>query len=199
MRKGVVLMAVIMLFVCGAVYAQEGKKRTPRAKKKQQNQEQRIKQGVRSGELTKEEAQELREGEKEIRGMKKDARSDGTVTKKERQELHKALNEQSKDIDQEKHDGNKGEPRPGNYKKRTPGAAGRQMHQKSRINQGIKSGELTKDEAKDLREGEKEIRDMKKDARSDGTVTQEERKELNRELNEQSKEIYEEKHDGDKK
>ncbi|MCX5781899.1 MAG: hypothetical protein NT145_04240 [Elusimicrobia bacterium] len=72
--------------------------------KKQVNQNERIRQGVRSGELTKEEAKELKQDQKEIRKMKQEARSDGKVTVQERKEIQKKLNQESKEIYQEKHD-----------------------------------------------------------------------------------------------
>jgi len=68
-----------------------------------------------------------------------------------------------------------------------------------RIVQGVKTGELTREEAKNLVQNEREIQQMKKDAKSDGVVTIEERKELHKKLNQQSREIYKQKHDLDKR
>ncbi len=76
----------------------------PGVNRRQENQDDRIKQGIRSGELTKEEAKELGKEEKEIRKEEKEYKSDGTLTKEERKDLHQDLNEASKDIYQEKHD-----------------------------------------------------------------------------------------------
>jgi len=47
--------------------------------------------------------------------------------------------------------------------------------------------------------GEKDIRKMKIEAKSDGVVTTAEKQAINNKLKEQNKEIYQEKHDGDKK
>jgi hypothetical protein len=66
-----------------------------------------------------------------------------------------------------------------------------------RIHQGVRSGQLTKDEARRLKQDEKEIRNMKKEVKADGTVTCEERQELQQKLNEESRVIYEEKHDAE--
>jgi uncharacterized membrane protein YebE (DUF533 family) len=79
-----------------------------------------------------------------------------------------------------------------------PKAAKKQVNQNQRIVQGVRTGELTKEEAKDLRQGQKEVRQLKKEARSDGKVTKEERKEIQQKLNLESKEIYQEKHDLEK-
>jgi hypothetical protein len=51
---------------------------------KAQNQRQRVKQGVKSGELTKAETRNLVKDQKEVRQDVKAAKADGVVTKDER-------------------------------------------------------------------------------------------------------------------
>lgn len=75
----------------------------------------------------------------------------------------------------------------------------RQKNQHHRIQQGVKSGELTKEEAEKLRQGQKDIQKQKKDYLEDGSLNKEERKDLHQKQNDASKEIYEEKHDEGKK
>ena len=75
----------------------------------------------------------------------------------------------------------------------------RQHHQHARIAQGVKSGELTKVEAKDLRGDQKELRQEEAAYKADGKLTKAERKDLHKDLNENSKEIYLEKHDAEKR
>jgi len=75
----------------------------------------------------------------------------------------------------------------------------RQHHQHERIAQGVKSGELTKDEAKDLRGDQKELRQEEQAYKADGKLTKAERKDLHEDLNKNSKEIYQEKHDAEKR
>ena len=70
-----------------------------------------------------------------------------------------------------------------------------QHHQNQRIAQGVKSGELTKGEAKDLAGDQKEIRQEERQFKSDGNLTKEERQELHQDQKAASKEIYQEKHD----
>ena len=72
----------------------------------------------------------------------------------------------------------------------------RERHQQQRINQGIRSGELTRREARRLEAGEARIRTDERVARADGTVTPRERARLQRELNRESRSIYRQKHDG---
>ena len=68
-----------------------------------------------------------------------------------------------------------------------------------RIRQGVRSGELTKEEAKDLRAKRKELRQMRKDAKdSDGGISKEERKALREKRKALGKDIYGKKHNGEK-
>ena len=78
----------------------------------------------------------------------------------------------------------------------TPGIDKRVETQEKRIDQGVKSGELTKREAARLEKREAKIQSDVAKAKADGVVTTQERKHLNRELNHQSKAIHREKHDG---
>lgn len=73
----------------------------------------------------------------------------------------------------------------------------REHRQKQRIMQGLKSGQLTKDEAKGLMQEQREIRAKEQEMKSDGTFTKEERKELHQDLNEASQNISQEKHDAE--
>ena len=80
---------------------------------------------------------------------------------------------------------------------RTPVVNRRERRQRRRIRRGVKSGQLTKDEAKGLRKEETQIRQEKREMKSDGNVTPEERKQLNQDLNKTSHDIYQEKHDAE--
>lgn len=73
---------------------------------------------------------------------------------------------------------------------------GRQHHQQARIRQGVRSGELTRQEASQLGRQQHRIRVDERRARSDGEVTARERRHLHRSLNHASRNIYRQKHDG---
>ena len=77
---------------------------------------------------------------------------------------------------------------------KTPGVKTRQKVQSKRIKGGVRSGALTKDEAASVMKDEKEIREDKREARADGTVTGAERKEIHQEQNQASRKIYRKKH-----
>jgi len=77
----------------------------------------------------------------------------------------------------------------------------RKHNQQARIHQGVKSGELTKGEAKHIEKQEhalnKEEREMRKE--NGGKLTAADRAKLNRQQNHMSKEIYKDKHNNRKR
>lgn len=77
---------------------------TPGIDKRQANQERRIDQGVRSGELTQKEAAKLDKGQEHVQKMEDKAKADGSVSAKERKRIQHAQDSQSKKIYREKHD-----------------------------------------------------------------------------------------------
>jgi hypothetical protein len=79
---------------------------------------------------------------------------------------------------------------------RTPAINRREHRQERRINQGVRSGELTRNEAHNLRGDERHIRQDKRMAKADGHVTSGERRHLRREENRTSRAIYRTKHNG---
>ena len=92
------------LFVFGFAFAGEAQTATPKAKDRQVKQQKRIKQGVKSGELTKKETVQLKAQQAHIQRTKKKAKADGKVTKKERAKIQKKQNKASKNIRSQKHD-----------------------------------------------------------------------------------------------
>ena len=68
-------------------------------------QHQRIKQGVRSGQITRTEAANLRHGQQEIRQDVRQARADGVVTPVERREIKQDQRQESRKIFRKKHNG----------------------------------------------------------------------------------------------
>jgi uncharacterized membrane protein YebE (DUF533 family) len=77
---------------------------TPRIDQRQANQERRIELGVKSGELTNHEAARLEKGQAKVQRMEATAKADGVVTAKERRQITREQNRQSKRIAHEKHD-----------------------------------------------------------------------------------------------
>ncbi len=73
----------------------------------QHRQAHRIRQGVRSGELTPEETRVLAQEQRAIRQGERAYKFDGKLTREERKDLHQDLNQASTNIYREKHDGEK--------------------------------------------------------------------------------------------
>ena len=188
--------------------------RDPGVNARQANQRERIQQGVKSGELTRRETRKVAEEQRDVRQLERAYKSDGTLTAAERADLHHEQNQASRDLYRQKHDaqdrpavpaipavpGGPGVPAVRAVRAVPPGvrAAGvnqRQANQTGRIVQGVKSGELTRNEAKELRTERRDIRQLEQSYKSDGTLTKDERQDLHQQLNQQSKEIHEEKHD----
>ncbi len=173
--------------------------RDPGVNARQHRQRDRTAQGVRSGQLTKDEAQEIIAQQKTIRAEEKAYKSDGTLTKEERKDLHQDLNAASKNIFEEKHDA---ETRPdvtpaepGAPGARDPGVNAHQAAQKKRIVDGVQDGTLTKKETATLAHKEQQIARLEKRLKEDGTLSLEERARLKDQLRSLSAEIYRQKHD----
>lgn len=189
--SAVVLTLAGVLGVVSASQADPHRARDPGVNQRQQNQRERIQQGVKSGELTRRETGRLAEEQRDVRQLERAYKSDGTLTGAERRDLQHEQNQASHDIYRQKHDGQDRPP----AAVRDPGVNERQANQTARIQQGVKSGELTHGEAQELRTERRDINDLEHTYKEDGTLTRDERQDLHQQLNQQSQEIYEEKHD----
>lgn len=76
---------------------------TPRVDRREARQGERIREGVRSGELTRRETRTLVRGQAHVHRMEARAKSDGVVTPRERAKLNHAQNVQSRHIARLKH------------------------------------------------------------------------------------------------
>jgi len=111
MKKSLLSLAFAVGLVCSAALAQDPQTKpanqTPVVDKREQVQKQRIKQGVKSGELTKKETRRLAAEQKKIKHDEAKAKADGKVTPRERRKLKREENRASKDIYRQKHDAQK--------------------------------------------------------------------------------------------
>jgi hypothetical protein len=102
--KAFIALAFILSVACSASFGQTA---TPKATKRQIHQQQRIKEGVKSGELTKKEAARLEVREHKIAKDKREAKADGVVTPQERAKIQREQNKASRRIYLQKHDAQK--------------------------------------------------------------------------------------------
>lgn len=94
----------IAVLLMGALPALAFAQATPNIDKREARQENRIQQGVKSGELTPREAARLQKGQARVQRMEAKAKADGTVTAKERARIERQQNLQSRRIARQKHD-----------------------------------------------------------------------------------------------
>ena len=158
---------------------------------RKENQQDRIAQGVKSGQLTAGETSKLETKEAAINGETRADRAanGGKLTAAEKQQVNKQQNQMSKQIYQDKHNANTA-----HYGNNQVGQ--RRQNQQDRIAQGIKSGQLTAGETAKLENQQKGINQQVKADRSanGGKLTTGEKKQVNKEQNAASKNIYNKKH-----
>lgn len=102
MKTKALIFAMFFLGGTAASFAQNTN--TPVARERQENQVERIKQGRKSGELTKVETARLAGQQARIQDTKRDAKADGTVTGRERAKIHNQQERASRNIARQKHD-----------------------------------------------------------------------------------------------
>ncbi|MDO7851360.1 hypothetical protein [Hymenobacter convexus] len=79
---------------------------------------------------------------------------------------------------------------------RTPGVNARQARQEARINRGVATGQLNARETARLQGREANLQAEKRAVKADGVVTPQERHQLRRTENRDSRAIHRQKHDG---
>jgi hypothetical protein len=99
-----------MAIACIGAFAQAASAATPGVDKREARQDNRIQQGVASGQLNARETYRLEREQAAINKAEAKAKADGTVTKHERKRLHKMQNHASHDIYKQKHDAQTAKP-----------------------------------------------------------------------------------------
>jgi hypothetical protein len=104
MNKTFTTAIVAAMLSLGTIAASAQTAETPRIDARQANQEQRIDQGVASGELNQREANRLERQQNIIDKAENKAKADGVVTAKERKALTRAQKNANKRIHRQKND-----------------------------------------------------------------------------------------------
>lgn len=161
---------------------------------RKENQQDRIANGVKSGELTAGETTNLEKKEAAINQEERDMRKidNGKLTTGDKKTLTQQQNQVSKQIYQDKHNSALQNTNPRSE------VGKRAENQQDRIAQGVKSGQVTAGEAAHLENNEAKInREVRNDrAANGGKLTAKERAQVNRQQNAQSRQIYRDKHNG---
>lgn len=189
MRRTLPIIALATLFATAPLFAQEPKEGS--VNDRRQDQQQRIANGVQSGQLTAGETKRLETREAGLnREIKNDRAADGgKLTAQERRQVNRQQNNLSRSIYADKH--NAAQAHYGNNE-----VGQRRENQQDRVAQGIRSGQMTAGEAARTENREQNInRSIASDrAANGGKLTAQERHNINARQNSVSHQIYRQKH-----
>ncbi|HET6175834.1 MAG TPA: hypothetical protein VFE61_02805 [Candidatus Sulfotelmatobacter sp.] len=159
---------------------------------RKENQQDRIANGVKSGELNASETTNLEKKESSLNQEERDMRKldNGHLTSADKATLNQQQNQLSNQIHKDKHNTAVQNTNPKSE------VGQRAENQQDRIAQGVKSGQLTAGEAAHLENNEAKInREVRNDrAANGGKLTPQEKAQVNRQQNRESKKIYRDKH-----
>jgi hypothetical protein len=162
------------------------------------NQQKRIEQGLKSGQLTTKEAGKLEGEESHLDKMESNALKDGKMTDAEKQRIERAENKVSRDIARDKSNAQTGNPNSASSQ-RMQADVQRNANQEQRIENGVKSGSLTNRETANLERGQARVDRKEAAAAANGHVGAGEQKNIQAAENRQSKRIHREKHNDRKR
>jgi hypothetical protein len=180
---------VIASLVTGAAYAQNAANDQAR----DVNQQQRIEQGLQSGQLSTKEAGSLERQEQHIDHMQAKDLRNGSISPAEQARLNAAQNKVSGEIHADKTNGIKGNPNSASSE-RMQADVQRNINQQERIKNGISNGSLTNKEVGSLERGQAHVAGREANAARNGHVSAAEQSRIQGAENHQSNRIYNKKH-----
>ena len=133
------------------------------------NQQQRIEQGLQSGQLSTREAGQLERQEKHVDNMESSDLRNGNISPAEQARLNAAQNKVSGDIAADKHNGVTGNP-DSKSSQRMQADVQRNVNQQQRIDNGEKSGRLDNRQAGRLEHGQAKVDRKEANAARNGHV-----------------------------
>jgi hypothetical protein len=161
---------------------------------RKENQQDRIANGIGSGQLTAGEASSLEKKESNLNQEERDMRKldNGKLTAADKATLNQQQNQLSNQIYKDKHNSAVQNVNPKSE------VGKRAENQQDRISQGIKSGQLTAGEAARLENKDAKInQEVSADRKANGgKLTAQEKAQVNRQQNQMSRQIYRDKHNG---
>jgi hypothetical protein len=158
-------------------------------------QQERIEQGLRTGDLTVQEGAALERRAGRIEGYQSRALADGTLSQDEARRIDRAQDRFGREISRQAHDDQTGDPN-SRSAQRMAAAADRNGDEQRRIAQGVRSGDLTNREAARLQQGQAYLNRNQARAGADGHVGRYEQRGIQYAQNQQSQNIWRERHDG---
>ncbi len=134
------------------------------------NQQQRIEQGLQSGALSTKEAGQLERQQTQVDRLEKKSLKDGTLSADEQARIQAKQNKASKTIAAQKHDAQVGNPA-SKSSQRMQADVRRNVNQQARIEQGVKSGQLSNQEVAKLERGQAHVNRAEANAAANGHVS----------------------------
>lgn len=186
MKSKILSLGLILGFVSTAALAQENADQ-PRHAKRFDNQKERIRNGLASGELTAKEARALRDDQRDLRAKVRELKADGELSAEDKKQIEAKQDVASSKIKVKKLNPNSTD---GLSEERI-----RQFNQRQRIKDGLANGSLNHEEAKSLRAYIKSNAEVIKAANADGVVTGEEAAFIEARQDLSSDKIYLQRHD----
>ncbi len=156
------------------------------------NQQTRIENGLKSGELNTREAAKLEREEKNIDKTQARAMRDGKLSQAEKARIQGMQNKVSSDISTEKHDAQVGNPN-SKSSQRMQADINRNVHQEQRIENGVKNGTLTNHEVAKLEQGQAKVDAQEARAGANGHISKAEQHKMQHDENIQSRRIHKKK------
>ena len=186
----ITLQLIAMSVLTTAAWAQ-----TPAEQDQQRdvNQQQRIEQGLQSGQLSTKEAGSLERQEKHVDNMEARDLKNGSMSAGEQARLNAAQNKVSSNIYADKHNGVTGNPSSASSQ-RMQSDVQRNVNQQQRIQNGMDNGSLTNREAGSLERGQARVNGREANAAANGHVGAAEQRGIQRSENRQSRRVYRKKH-----
>jgi len=199
MKHRMFMLAVAALIASGPAFAQQSQPQTqpnqpnPTINQRKQNQQDRIANGIDSGQLTAGETKNLESREANINREERDDRAgdNGHLTAAERQQINHQQNNVSHSIYQDKHNANTA-----HYGNNEVGQ--RRENQQDRIANGLRNGTMSAGQASRVENREQGINEQVHADRqaNGGKLTGQQKAQINHAQNGASRQIYRDKHSG---
>ncbi len=199
MKLNLFALAVAALIASGPAFAQQSQPQTqpnqpaPTVGQREQNQQDRVANGIDSGQMTAGETRNIESRESNLNREVRDDRSadNGHLTQQERQQVNRQQNNLSHSIYQDKHNANTA-----HYGNNEVGQ--RRENQQDRIANGLRNGTMRAGQASHVENREQGINEQVHADRqaNGGKLTGQEHRQINHEQNGASRQIYRDKHNG---
>lgn len=182
--------ALAASLISGAALAQGAPQNATQADTQRDiNQQQRIEQGLQSGQLSTKEAGQLERQQQHIDNMQARDLKNGAITPAEQARLNAAQNHASQSIYGDKHNGVGGNP-DSKSSERMQADVQRNVNQQQRIENGEKAGQLNNRQAGRLEHGQARVDRKEANAAANGHVGAAEQRNIQHAENHQSHRIH---------